>query len=170
MGQHRDNTNTQQLSKFLNGCNSSLTTALGSEESQLLGSNVAVFSLGTGTMQFLLRYPHSDNLHENRQSYVVHERFRVPLGPGTLFILDPWDDLFFTHEAYFDVMFDDVGESTWREAYVFRHVGSPGMFHTFAESHKLYMSHEVNSKIAARKRARAVAKAKNRRKLLERMF
>lgn len=170
IGQHRDNTSTKHLSDFLSGTTSSLLTALGEEESQVLGTSVVVFSLGTGTMQFILRYPHGDNLHESRKDYIVHERFRVPLGPGTLFVLDPWDDLFFTHEAYFDTEYDNVGESTWREAYVFRHVGSPGMFHTCAENHKLYMSPQIQSKLADRKRARAVAKAKSRRKLFERMM
>lgn len=169
MGQHRDNTNTRHLRNFLNGKESSLVTALGPEhESQALGSNVVVFSLGTGSMQFLLRFPHKDNLEECRQSYVIHERFCLTLGPGTLFVLDPWDDLYFTHEAYFDLSYDDcVGESTWREAYVFRHVGNPQMFHTFAEKHKLYMSREIRTKISNRKRARLAARARARRQLFQ---
>lgn len=170
IGQHRDNTNTKHLSEFLAGSTSSLLTALGPEESQVLGTSVVVFSLGTGTMQFLLRYPHGENLHEKRQDYVIHERFRIPLGPGTLFVLDPWDDLFFTHEACFEIDYDEVGESMWREAYVFRHVGSPSLFHTAVEQHKLYMSHEIRAKIARRKRARVTAKTTSRRKLLQSMF
>lgn len=170
MGQHRDNANSRLMSNIVNGITTELETPLVGHESQWVGSNVVVFSLGTGIMQFLLRYPHADNIHESRSDYVIHERFRIPLGPGTLFVLDPWDDVYFTHEAYFDVEYDEVGESTWREAYVFRHVCSLGLFHTFAEEHKLYMSEEVCTKIRTRKRARASAKANSRRRLFQSMF
>lgn len=51
-------------------------------------------------MVMQLRFPHANNLRENRADYVVHPSFSVRLTAGTIWVWDAWDDLFLTHEAF----------------------------------------------------------------------
>lgn len=83
-------------------------------------------------MQMLLRFPHAANRSESREHYVVHSTFTITLSAGTIFVFDAVDDIYFTHEAHFECEVDCnacVGESGWREAYVFRHVDMLDAFH-----------------------------------------
>ena len=111
-------------------------------------------------MIMTLRFPHADNLHENRKNYIIHPTFKLRLGPGTLFVFDPVDDLFFTHEAEcvrpFEASPDSpIGETGWREAWVFRLLGSLRPFHLPEEGGGLAMDERLQAKAAQRKKARA---------------
>ena len=61
-------------------------------------------------MTLKLRFPPESNPECNRKEYTIHPKFIIPLGPGTIFILDPWDDLFFTHEAAFEAWLEQEKE------------------------------------------------------------
>ena len=155
MGRHRDNCSTGDLRQVLDSgvvsCNASGHASGGDENSQALNSYVMVMSLGTAPMVMTLSYPPLENLKAVRDAYVVHPSFQVPLlpshthyplvlicflhwyqvrvGPGTLFLFHPEDDLFFCHEASFSDSTLEDPEST-RVAYVFRWLQVPRCFKT----------------------------------------
>lgn len=175
MGQHRDNNNVHDWRRFMDGlqdgCSRSGNCAShGQENSQEPGSWVAVMSMGTATMNCILRFPPIDNPYGSRQEYVAHPTFTVPLRPGTLFLFSPMDDLFFTHEAEFEaVLQDDIYSAEddygWREAWVWRHLGSLRCFHISVEKNRRFVDEEVLTAEKSRKVRRckkAVADKKRR--------
>ena len=96
------------------------------------------------------------------------------LGPGTLFLMAPRDDLFFTHEAKFEVVFTEedgsgcIGESVWREAWVFRSLASLKCFRvgTGPRANKVWeKAPEVQTEERERKRKRSKVAANDRRRL-----
>ena len=109
----------------------------------------------------------------NRSFYVVHPTFALPLGPGTLFLMSPEDDLHFTHEAAFEVIleeesiFDDpespnIGDYEWREAWVWRHLGSFKAFHVSNGMH-MHASADILEQEKKRKAKRSEKASKERR-------
>lgn len=121
-------------------------------------------------MTLLLRYPHADNKEEDMKDYVIHPRFTTRLGPGTLFILDPLDDVHFTHECHFEFAFaDEVG---MRVAIAMRHCQRIHHFRT-APGGKRQISVDpqtVATQAKARKMRRAKKAANDRRRYLASMF
>ena len=64
-------------------------------------------ALGTAPMTFTLAFPPQGNIGSDRTEYIVHPAFQMTLADGTLSILDPIDDVHFTHQADFDVVCAD---------------------------------------------------------------
>ena len=56
-----------------------------------------------------LRFPHKNDPNADRKTYDVHASFAIQLGPGMLFILDPLDDVYMTHEAHFEACVKPLG-------------------------------------------------------------
>ena len=76
---------------------------------------MVVYSTGDVAHEF--RFATEEELFEPRKkAKMVNALFTVSLGPGTAYVLDPVDDLTFTHEA----AFAKGANGKWRKAYVFR--------------------------------------------------
>ena len=77
MGRHRDNSSAADIEKCVNG--EQLGTAGhasgGAENSQMIGSNVMVFTLGTCPMTFTLAFPPKDDITRKNAitTFVVRE-------------------------------------------------------------------------------------------------
>ena len=174
MKQHRDNNSKRVMLKVRNGdecawkCGT--CTGIGDSGCQVPGSSVAVFTIGTKAMTMLLRYPHNDTYKEDMTKYVIHPSFTMRLGPGTLFILDPVDDVHFTHEAHFDFTFGE--DDGVRIAYVFRHCQQVHMFHTHPNAKRqIHVPLEdIQRREAERKRRRAREAKRRRDALFRRLF
>lgn len=141
INQHRDNSNVLLFNAFVKQLESGETStkdwdARVTQSGQRARSNVVVFTLGDAPMKMVLRYPHKDNLCEDRSNYETHPTLHITLAAGTIWVWDFMDDIFFTHEAFFEFADDQcvrVGESGMRQAYVFRHVDQLGTFHSAPE-------------------------------------
>ena len=174
MKQHRDNNSKRTMLATLEGetCawQKGTCTGVGDSGCQVPGSSVAIFTIGTKAMTLHLRYPHPDSPGENMKKYIIHPAFTMRLGPGTLFILDPLDDVHFTHEACFDPAFGDDGGV--RIAYVFRHCQQLHHFRTHPDSKRqIYIDPNITArKTMERKRKKARHAANVRRSLFKRMF
>jgi hypothetical protein len=165
IGQHRDNNNSRDFKLFWDGLRSGPSdtgncVSHGQENSQTPGSWVAVFTTGTGEMMCSLRYPPKDDPYCNREYYIQHPSFTIPLGYGTLFLMSPMDDLYFTHQADFETHFAfegdaHIGDSVLREAWVFRHLESFKPFFTQAKANKAYPSEDIRTAEKVRKKRRA---------------
>ena len=136
MGRHRDNFNCGDAADaFLRGKDVFAASAGHSVSatgcSQVPLSDVLVYSEGDMSMDVCLTFPLSLTEEDimNRDSYVCHPKFRIPCGPGTLFVFSFIDDLHFCHEACISgdgagggslVLDDAVANSGCRVAFAFR--------------------------------------------------
>ena len=182
MGQHRDNTNKRQMIRHIENLRDGKPSdgivghcaSHGGENSQIPMTGTVVYTLGDGEMVFRMRFPPADNLSVDRTEYTFEPKFTCKLGPGTAFVLDVWDDMFFTHEAEFELRVEpmaSVGESTCREAWAFRHMESLKAFATeTANACRMVRTPGVLAKEKGRKVTKAKLKADERRKLMQRMF
>ena len=76
-----------------------------------------MYSIGNVAREFVLGFATEEGLFEPRKkAKKVNALFTVSPGPGTTYVLDPVDDLTFTHEA----AFAKGANGKWRKAYVFR--------------------------------------------------
>ena len=119
MARHRDNYNTEQMNHVLQG-KRSMESLQGNSHSdtnsQMVGSNVLIYTEGDADMTFALSFFPAGQAHTNRNDYVIHPTFCTKLGSGTLLVFSPVDDLLFCHEAWFG----DPASGTHRIAFVFR--------------------------------------------------
>ena len=174
MKQHRDNNSKRIMLNVLSGdlCawQKGTCTGVGDSACQIPGSSVAIFTIGSKAMTMHLRYPHCESPDEDIKQYVIHPKFTLRLGPGTIFILDPVDDVHFTHEAHFDFGFGD--DDGVRIAYVFRHCQKHEMFRTHPNAKRqLYQDPEITKAVKCeRSRKKARARTNARRSILKRMF
>lgn len=170
INQHRDNSNNLLLKRLLQGENPSQTFPTDwlrnprvKQTGQVAGSDVVIYTLGSTPMLMTLRFPHPDNLFDERDSYACHPNFSVTLSAGTIFVWNALDDIFFTHEAAFmseGRSLECVGESGWREAYVFRHVNALNLFHcSLSNKHELVSNPELEC-LRVKKKRDAVARAR----------
>jgi hypothetical protein len=182
MGQHRDNANKRQLVQHIQNLRDGKPSdgiighcaSHGAENSQIPMTGTVVYTLGDGEMVLKMRFPPADNLTLNRKEYAIEPKFTCKLGPGTAFVLDVWDDMFFTHEAEFELRIEPMacaGESTCREAWAFRHMESLKVFGTEkASACGMVRTLDVCAKETERKAKKAKQKANERRKMVQRMF
>ena len=71
----------------------------------------------TGDVAHEFRFATEEELFEPRKkAKMVNALFTVSLGAGTAYVIDPVDDVKFTHEA----AFAKGANAKWRKAYVFR--------------------------------------------------
>jgi hypothetical protein len=181
-GQHRDNANKRQLVQHIQNLRDGKPSdgiighcaSHGAENSQIPMTGTVVYTLGDGEMVLKMRFPPADNLTLNRKEYAIEPKFTCKLGPGTAFVLDVWDDMFFTHEAEFELRIEPMacaGESTCREAWAFRHMESLKVFGTEkASACGMVRTLDVCAKEKERKAKKAKQKANERRKMVQRMF
>lgn len=123
MNAHRDNSSSADIDRFIQGeeLGEEGHPSAGAVNSQRIGSNVMVLTLGTRPMTFTLRFPPKHNLTVNRKSYIVSPRCQMHAGFCTVSILDPVDDLTFTYGAEFEIVaVDDKKASWWRVAATWR--------------------------------------------------
>ena len=173
MRQHRDNNNKRDFLKAAAALSdgeapepSANGNCVGIDgvNSQAPGSSVVVFAMGNVGMTFRLRFADKAHPHQNRDKYPVHASFSMRLGPGTMFILDPIDDLFYTHEAMFEVW--DLDQQGWRVAFVFRNCITLLPFETEGNC-KLYEEPwQTVERVKRKKRALGRKRAAERRQLM----
>ena len=159
MARHRDNYTTEQMNSVLQG-ERSMEALIGSSHSdansQLVGSNVLIYTEGDADMTFALSFFPAGQAHTNRKHYIVHPIFCTKLGSGTLLVFSPVDDLLFCHEAWFG----DPASGTHRIAFVFRwltqarayHQGSSKQVLTEALQEKKMQRHHLKTKKRASER------------------
>ena len=139
MGRHRDNYTHTMMMEVVHGKKTleDLTSGShhgGDANSQVIGSNVLIWTEGDADMTFALSFPTSED--GDRDDYVIHPAFCVKVGAGTLLVFHPSDDVFFCHEAYF--LADGAG--THRLAFVFRWLSLQRPFYVENGKHKLSQS------------------------------
>ena len=160
IGRHRDNYNTQHMLSVLDGRETIDSIQDGNHHggdanSQMLGSNVLIWTEGDADMTFCLSFPPASNPEAPASDYVVHPTFCVPLGAGTLLIFSPVDDVFFCHEAWLS---DDRG--THRLAFVFRWLSQSRKF--YQATGKMKLSPELAAKATQRTHEKAKKRQRER--------
>jgi hypothetical protein len=103
MGHHRDNFNVQFIKDILSGKDVKMDghPSGGGENSQIVGSNVLVLTMGNKPMKFSFRFPSFGNLKGNRKTYITSPKHQFTCGKLTISVLDPIDDIVMTHGANF---------------------------------------------------------------------
>ena len=139
---HRDNWCTEDLVQHLEHGTTSTDifrkleghTASIDTNSQMVGSDVMIWTMGNTPMRLTLSFPNPNNRYGNRDTYIMHPKFMVPCSHGTLFVFAAVDDLFFCHEACFEqAILECFGNGGYRFAYVFRWLKSAREFYTNPE-------------------------------------
>ena len=154
MPRHRDNYKAEQMREVAEGSKAVEDLVEGSHHggdanSQVIGSNVLVYTDGDADMTFALSFPAS--LDDGIKDYVVHPIFCVPVGSGTLLVFSPIDDIFFCHEAWFE-----DGAGTHRLAFVFRWLAQVREFDCATDKMVLPRGlQEKQQELVQKKRARA---------------
>ena len=94
IGQHRDNSNIQYIKNIVSGNIQKRIghASGGGENSQILGSNVLVLTVGNKPMLFKFKYPQSTNLTGKRVTYKTNPKHQFTCGTMTISVLDPIDD------------------------------------------------------------------------------
>jgi hypothetical protein len=101
-------------------------------------------------MTFALAFAPRDKLSASISEYNIHPDFCVSLGAGTLLVFSPADDLFFTHEAWFE----DTVSGTHRLAFVFRWLTLTRTFYEGTSKMKLTPDLKVKQSERIKKKAR----------------
>ena len=107
MGQHRDNSSAKDLKKIMNGeeLGEGGHPSAGADNSQIIGSNVLVYTTGTRPQTFTLRFGQREHIADDRTKYYeTTPIFQFECGEGTVSVLDPVDDLFMTHGVDFELV------------------------------------------------------------------
>ncbi len=122
IGQHRDNSNIQYIKNIISGKNHKRIghASGGGENSQILGSNVLVLTVGSKPMLFKFKYPQSTNLIGKHNTYETSPKHQFTCGNMTISVLDPIDDLMMTHGLTFSYKKVDDLNTWYRIGYCFR--------------------------------------------------
>ena len=122
IGQHRDNSNIQYIKNIVSGNIQKRMghASGGGENSQILGSNVLVLTVGNKPMLFKFKYPQSTNLTGKRVTYKTNPKHQFTCGNMTISVLDPIDDLIMTHGLTFSYRNEDDTNTWYRIGYCFR--------------------------------------------------
>ena len=131
INRHRDNFDCKDIKKVLKGkCGDAGVNghpSAGADNSQIVGSNVLVYSEGPTPMTFTLKCAPRDDLSINRKEYTALPSFQFTCGKGTISILDPVDDFMMTHEASFA---NDEDMAGYRWGFSIRWLASEKDFYT----------------------------------------
>lgn len=135
VGRHRDNFCKEHLVQYCSGVDllnemTSGHSASGDQNSQILGSDVLLWTDGNAPMSLMLSFPDPEkSVDQDRKEYIICPSFCIPMGAGTLLIFKAIDDLLFCHEAAFgDMWLDFHGDGGYRFVYVFRWLQSVRRF------------------------------------------
>jgi hypothetical protein len=122
MGYHRDNFNVQFIKDIISGKTIQLNghPSGGGENSQIVGSNVLVLTMGNKPMKFSFRFPSSGNVKGSRKTYVTSPKHQFTCGNLTISVLDPIDDIMMTHGASFVYNRIEKKDHWLRVGYCFR--------------------------------------------------
>ena len=127
IGRHRDNYNVRHVRRMLLQGNLDARdggTPMGTEEnSQLLHSDVIIYSMGNAEMAFKMSFPPPGReLTATLKEHISSDMFTVKLKPGSLLVYKFPDDLHFAHECYFEEdVLHEMGNGGWRAAWVLRY-------------------------------------------------
>ena len=101
---YRANFSSHNIKKIISGAPISLNghPYTGAKNSQIVGSNVLVYTEGNRPQTFSLQYP-SDNYLQDHKHYKVLPLFQISCGQGTISALDPVDNLLMTHNVFLTV-------------------------------------------------------------------
>ena len=119
IGRHRDAFRSSQLVDYYECGRSPFESSC----AQMTGSDVCIWSLGTGVLDLKLYFPRGRDKANtsSNDNYVTDPAFHCPLLGGHLFVFKCLDDFFFAHEGELRSPPVCCGEpSTWRAALVFR--------------------------------------------------
>lgn len=123
MGFHRDNSNTADIKNVINANGLPHIhkghAPSGAENSQVVGSNVIVLTMGKGEpMVFEFRHPQNGNPGGKKATYIRCIRHQFKCGDYTISVLDPIDDFRLLHGV---VSWKARGDASWhRVAYCYR--------------------------------------------------
>ena len=165
IGRHRDNYNHRQYQDVVRGVQTVQELVQANEgnhhggdaNSQVVGTNVLVYTEGDAAMIHAFSFPDSNDLSwddEKRKDYQMHPLFSMRLGRGTLLVFSPIDDLFFCHEAFFP----DGEEGSHRLAFVFRWLGQARDFYDSNHKHKVTAELKEHAKELSRKKVQKRAR------------
>jgi hypothetical protein len=103
MGYHRDNFNVQFIKDIVSGKAIQLNghPSGGGENSQIVGSNVLVLTMGNKPMKFSFRFPSSGNVKDSSKTYIKSPKHQFASGNLTISVLDPIDDIMMKNGASF---------------------------------------------------------------------
>ena len=165
IGRHRDNYNSRQMVEVIKGKRSLASLVEGNHHggdanSQVVGSNVLVYTAGDADMTFALSFPQPSDYSAHRKEYVIHPIFCTTLGAGTLLVFSPVDDLFFCHEVFFA----EQHKGNYRLAFVFRWLSQVRKFST--ETGKMVLSPELAQAQHAKQQQKQRKRARDSRALL----
>jgi hypothetical protein len=166
IGRHRDNYNKKHLLSVVEGKRSASSIQEGNHHggdanSQMLGSNVLVYTHGDADMTFALSFCPPNNHKATLEEYIIHPIFCAKMGTGTLLVFQPLDDLLFCHEAFFE----DVSTGTCRAAFVFRWLTQTRRFS--AATGKMKMSSQLTEKCEAQQANKRRKKEREKRAALQ---
>ena len=139
-------------------------SASGDQNSQMVGSDVLLWTDGNAQMFLKLSFPDPGKpTDQNRKEYIIHPHFCIPMAAGTLLIFKAIDDLLFCHEtAFHEVCLDFHEDCGYRFVYVFRWLQSVRMF-SVEPPYAMIVPAELKAKLeenrAAIKRKRACDKS-----------
>ena len=145
------------------------TPQSGSANSQLIGSDVLVYSMGNVDMDFRLCFPpKGDRLEASLREYDITPSYTFPLGPGTVFVFRGLDDFLFAHETSMDYQIDwypKVNPSRnpqhfYRIAFVYRWLELQRDF--FAETDCMKVPREMRDRQKEKEAAERRGKAKRK--------
>ena len=126
MGPHRDNNPGSVMLELVNGLKkpgADNPRVCGSENSQVIGSSVLVFSRGCPmTMTFRYASPGRD-VTQHRKHYVTSPSFQMRMEDGWISVLDPIDDMLMVHSVDWSTDDDGGDETDVRFAWVYRWLG-----------------------------------------------
>ena len=125
MGAHRDNNSGSTMLNLVNGMAEpwgNNQRVGGSENSQVRGSSVVVFSRGQ-PMTMTLRYATPDrDVTQQSRHYITSPSFQMRMEDGWVTVLDPIDDMLMIHEVDWQDD-DEFDETDVRIAWVYRWLG-----------------------------------------------
>ena len=122
MGFHRGNSNIHFIKNVVKGKFQSLSghPSGGGENSQMIGSNVLVLTIGNKPMRFVFKHPTLGNLSGMKKTYRTSPRFQFCCENMTISVLDPIDDILMVHGASFSYNSKERPNSWYQVGYCFR--------------------------------------------------
>lgn len=122
IGYHRDNSNIEFIKNVVKGNNPSLDghPSGGGENSQMVGSNVLILTIGNKPMNFVFKFPTLGNLTGGKKTYKTSPKHQFTCENMTISVLDPVDDIIMIHGASFSYNTRECQTCWYRIGYCFR--------------------------------------------------
>ena len=127
---------------------------------------------GNFSMDLKLSFPPPGKPYAERKDYVLHQKLRIPCGPGSLFVFRAEDDLLFCHEAVNALQTDlhrTAENCGYRFVFVFRWLQSLRYFQPHL-GHSMVLTTELEEKEKERRAAKRKTVDSNRRRAAARAY